>query len=137
MTEDEIVDYIDLCNTKALEQGYESLSELERIAHLVSSADFEINLGGMFGFYYNSAGNRALATIEVLEKIGASAAANAIRQSITLFPKQSWLPDREYRQDVLITLGDDPFNSFEDIYQEQDSGVWDLLVHYIRDNFPG
>jgi hypothetical protein len=85
------------CDTKAQRIGLEHLALTERVVVLVSRANFEIELGGLSGFFYNSAGDYAAETVPALEAVGAEHASTALRAAIALFPGGSSPPDREQR----------------------------------------
>ena len=52
------------CDAKAQRIGLARLTAVERVVVLVSCANFEIELGGLDSFYYNSAGDEAVPTAE-------------------------------------------------------------------------
>jgi hypothetical protein len=85
------------CDAKAQRIGLAHLAPAERVVVLVSRANFEIELGGLSGFFYNSAGNYAAETVPALEAVGAEHASAALGAAIALFPGGSSPPDREQR----------------------------------------
>src|SRR5207245_901870 len=85
------------CDAKMSRHGLSSLSDAERNATLVSRADFELELGGFTGFWYNSASDYAIEMAAALDAIGASNAAKGMRQACSLFPKGAPSRDREER----------------------------------------
>jgi len=80
------------------------LSTTERIVVLVSRANFEVELGGLSAFFYNSAGNYAAETLLALETVGAVHAAAALRAAMALFPGGSPAADRERRYTAWRTV---------------------------------
>lgn len=74
------------CDAKAQRIGLARLTSIERVVVLVSRANFEIELGGLDAFYYNSAGDEAVATVAALEAVGATHAASTLREANDLFP---------------------------------------------------
>lgn len=111
----------------------DALTELEKVAALVSAVDFEISLGGLAGFYYNSSGNQCLETVAALETIGANKAAVALLRSVQLFPNTTRVSQRDYRQEHLLDLSDE-FRAIEAEYEKQDPSVWELLTSYVNEN---
>jgi hypothetical protein len=104
------------CDAKAQRVGLADLSPPERIVVLVSRANFEIELGGLDAFYYNSAGDEAVPTVAALEAVGATGAASTLRMANGLFAAGSPPHDREKRFDALEVvrkLPDRPLASLE------------------------
>jgi hypothetical protein len=89
------------CDAKAQRVDLACLTAAERIVVLVSRANFEIELGGLDTFYYNSAGDEAVPTVAALESVGATQAALALREANALFPGGSPPRDRGKRFDAL------------------------------------
>jgi len=85
------------CDEKAQRVGLPALTDTELIVVLVSWANFEIELGGMSAYFYNSASDHAAETVLALEVIGAKKAASALRAAMDKFPGGSPPTDRERR----------------------------------------
>ncbi|MFO0899102.1 MAG: DUF4375 domain-containing protein [Pirellulales bacterium] len=85
------------CDEKAQRVGLAGLTEAERVVVLVSRANFEVELGGLSSFFYNSAGNHAAETVPALEAVGATKAAAALRTAMDKFPGGCPPADRELR----------------------------------------
>src|SRR6478672_7957320 len=85
------------CDAKAVRVGLSRLNSIERVVVLVSRANFEIELGGLDAFYYNSAGDEAVPTVDALEAVGATHAASTLREANDLFPGGSPPRNREKR----------------------------------------
>lgn len=98
--------------------GLEQLSEAEKVASLVSYVDFEVALGGLDSFYYNSAGDEAVHTVAALEAIGATRAASALRSANALFPGGSTPRDRGDRFDGLLVVRKLPGKPLEILERE-------------------
>jgi hypothetical protein len=98
------------CMEKAQRVGLAALTEIERVVVLVSSANFEIDLGGLSAFFYNSCGDHAADTIPALEKVGAIRASAALRAAMGKFPGGVPPTDRDLRyagwQQVHSSLGE-------------------------------
>jgi hypothetical protein len=69
------------CDAKAHRLGLYRLTTPEQIVVLVSRANFEFELGGLDVFYYNSAGDEAVPTVDALEAVGATQAASTLREA--------------------------------------------------------
>jgi len=74
------------CDAKARRIGLAHLSATERVVVLVAIANFDVELGGLSSFFYNSAGDHAAETVTALETVGATRAAAALRAAIAKFP---------------------------------------------------
>jgi hypothetical protein len=85
------------CDAKAERVGLSRLTPTERVVVLVSRANFEVELGGLDSFFYNSAGGEAVPTVAALEAVGATRAAAALRTANALFPGGSPPRGREER----------------------------------------
>lgn len=99
------------CDEKARRVGLAALTEPERVVVLVSRANFEIELGGLSAFFYNSAGDSAAETVSGLEAVGAIRAAAALRTAMGKFPGGAPPTERELRyaggwQNVLGSLSE-------------------------------
>ena len=85
------------CDAKVQRVGLAALTDAERVVVLVSWANFEIELGGLSAYFYNSASDHAAETVLALEVIGAKKAASALRAAMAKFPGGSPPTDRERR----------------------------------------
>lgn len=85
------------CDEKAQRVALAALTEGERVVVLVSRANFEVELGALSSFFYNSAGDHAAETVLALEAVGATKAAAALRTAMTKFPGGCPPADRELR----------------------------------------
>jgi hypothetical protein len=98
------------CDEKAQRLGLAALTETERVVVLVSRANFEIELGGLSSFFYNSAGDQASATVMALNTVGAVRAASAVKSAMAKFPGGDPPTERELRfagwREVLGSLGE-------------------------------
>ena len=57
--------------------GFDSLSPDERIVFVIADGEFEINLGGVWGYLHNSSGNNLTELVIALGKIGANETSQA------------------------------------------------------------
>lgn len=122
------------CDAKAQRVGLKRLTKAERVVVLVSRANFEIELGGLDTFYYNSAGDEAVATVAALETVGATHAASTLREANALFPGGSPLRDREERfvgLQAVRQLPKSPLDSLERKFGRDDPDGFERLCSYI------
>ena len=119
------------CDTKAQRVGFAYLTEAERVVVLLSRANFEIEMGGLSSFFYNSAGDYAAETVSALEVVMATRAAAALRAAMAKFPGGAPPTERELRyaggwQQILESLG--PLDS--EFYNEEPD-VFSRLCSFI------
>jgi hypothetical protein len=74
----------------------------QEITVLVDALEGEVNNGGFHQFFYNNAGDNTMETIQALETIGATKAADIVKRAAGMFPNRIPPKDRFARQDVLI-----------------------------------
>lgn len=123
------------CDAKARRLGLKRLSEVERVVVLVSRANCEIELGGVDAFYYNTAGDEAVPTVEALEAVGATAAASALREANALFPRRSPSRDREKRfvgLEAIRKRPERPLKSLQEKFHSESPDVFSRLCDYIE-----
>lgn len=123
------------CDAKAQRVGLASLTEVERVVVLVSRANFEIELGGLDSFYYNSAGDEAAPTVVALQAIGATQAASTLREANSLFPGGVPPRDREKRfaaLQVIRKLPRRPLTSLEKKVIRDEPDVFSCLCRFIE-----
>jgi len=125
---------IDECDSKRQQYGFEKLNDSERVVSLVSYFHYELEMGGIDGFYYSSAGDYAVETVWALEQVGATHAAKALKQINALFAGGAPPKDQGPRQEDLerlSSLADDPFEELEEEFLSDDPGVWERLEKFI------
>jgi len=122
------------CDAKRQQYGFEKLNDSERVVSLVSYFQYELEFGGIDGFYYNSAGDYAVETVWALEQIGAIHAAKVLKRINALFPGGVPAKDQGTRQEDLERLSnepDDPFEELEEEFLSDDPGMWECLEKFI------
>ena len=123
------------CDAKAERLGLQALTETERTIVLVSQANFEIELGGLSSFYYNTRGNLAFETVGALQAVGAVRAAGAVQTANALFPGGKPPKNHEPRYEAwrgLIRSGTDPLGPLDDEFYAEDPDVFSRLCTYIE-----
>ncbi len=123
------------CDAKAQRVGFARLTPAERVVVLVSRASFEIELGGLDSFFYNSAGDYAVPTVAALEAIGATRAAAALRDANALFPRGSPPRDREERfagLEVVRILAGRPLAALGREFERDEPDMFSRLCMFIE-----
>ncbi|NDJ75862.1 MAG: DMP19 family protein [Chloroflexi bacterium] len=123
--------------TDAIRQwlGFEQLNDAERVISLISSARFEIIMGGLDGFYYHPAGDYGPETVWAYEQIGAKDAAGIIRQANELFPREMFGMGVAMRSPEWYSILDDAKDQLEALTNRflalDENLIDDLLANYI------
>lgn len=123
------------CNSKAQLFGVASLNPVERTIYMATWAEFEITLGEIDTFYYNSAGNDAVEMVSALRSIGALQAAEALEAANALFPNGAPSRSREQRFDELLQVRDlpgDQLSTLTSAYYKQSPGVHYMVERFIE-----
>lgn len=129
MPTEDAADVIDACHERETASGFELLSDQEKVIVLASAIDFEVMLGGMHGYFFNSAGNRAQEALDALNVIGATHAASALREALAEFPDAGRARDREYRQNY-ISRNETHLSVYALRFDDQTPSVRELLEQY-------
>lgn len=125
---------INRCDAKRQQYGFEKLNDSERVVSLVSYLHYEVEIGGIDVFYYNSAGDYAVETVWALEQIGANHGAKALKRVNALFPGGVPAKDQSTRQEDLERLSsqpDDPFEELEEEFLSDETSIWERLEKFI------
>ena len=129
-------DFIDAALEREQREGFDVLSAPEQTVCTISTVEFEVNLGGAFGWLHNSAGDRLPSLPHVFGRIGAvrlSQAAARLNSTLAMYCDPT---DRLQRQEVLAHLPDDlrqNMTEFEAALAEEDYGT--LLEQYVVGDF--
>jgi Domain of unknown function (DUF4375) len=119
------------CSDKAERVGLAGLNAAERVVHLASWANFEIENGGMWQFFDNSAGDHAAETVTALETVGAVRAAAALKAAMAGFPGGSPSADREERFAGLQAVSES-LNSFDREFYAESPDVFSRVCSFIE-----
>src|SRR5262245_26824721 len=84
-------------------ERFADLSPSEQVFILVWEVEAEVNNGGFNQFFFNSAGDRASATVAALRTIGAERMASIVDRANASFPDGPPV-DRSIRQELLETI---------------------------------
>jgi hypothetical protein len=99
---------------------------------LVEALEAEINNGGFDQFFFNSAGDKTLETIEALTAIGAAHTAAIVRSAADKFPRGRPPQDRDARQALLeeISPDGDAFSDEDEAFLEYREDLAALVTRY-------
>jgi hypothetical protein len=106
---------------KINKNGYDSLSQVEKVLHHVYWLESEVNNGGFHQYFSNSSGDYAFETPEACKEIGAPYTASLVDNANNIFPngkppsdwqqRNNWL--NENGETIKKTLGDIDNKFFE------------------------
>ena len=116
--------------------GFESLTEAERIVFSVWGAAGQIENGGFDQFFYNSSGDFALEAASALEAIGAIRKAAVLKRAFALFPGGRPPRDRNERIKVLDDISgaadEDAFDALNQEFYAAPENTDLLLAAYVE-----
>jgi len=117
--------------------GYDKLTRPEKVFVCVWGLEGEVNNGGFDQYYFNSAGDHALDSVESLEAIGAKHTANLVRQANALFGEAGPSADRFARQKQLHAFADaktKKMNEIDEEFFKYKDKLGQLLEAYVAKN---
>lgn len=132
----DILETVRALQEKEVQLGYDALAAHERVVVDVAALEAEVNNGGLEQFFFNSAGDRVAATIDALESIGASRAAEIVKQACQLFPGGQPKADRDLRQDQLEHLDPNSFESLDERFYSYPDPLEELVEAYWEKTAP-
>jgi len=130
---DYVLSTIDPSLSKYISYGPAELHGLELIGVGIWTLEAEVNNGGFDQYYFNSAGDLAVPTVQSLLIIGAKNTASLLSAANAEFPDAAPPVDRSERQNLLEKIGEHArFGALDtEFYQDQDSRI-SLLAQYLR-----
>lgn len=118
---------------KYLDHGVAALSAKEIVGVGVWLLEAEVNNGGFDQYYFNSAGELAVPTIEALRTIGAHCTASLLTAANAEFPNAVPSIDRNLRQEQLDAIRSTArFNALEEAFYQGTENLTTLLALYLR-----
>lgn len=118
---------------RVVERGYKALSSAEQTIHVIFRLEAEVNNGGFHQYYFNSAGDHALAAPAALLRIGARRAAALVREANEAFPEPGPSPQRETRIQQLEQLpAEGRFEQLDDRFYQYPEDLQRLLAAFAR-----
>ncbi len=134
-------DYLSRMGSAAInadaEGRFTELTKPEQVYVCVSWVEAEVNNGGFDQFFYNSAGNHALETVEALDLIGANHTAEIVRRANGRFGESGPSQVRIERQAQLEKITGNSEGAFDDLdeaFYEYKDDLGALLKAYVKAN---
>ncbi len=125
----------DITCMKGIREGYDALTDDEKVVFLVSGLEAEVNNGGFDQFFFNSVGNYALETLEILRMIGSLEATELLENAIrVVFGEEMPNSDREERWEELEQLSEEQkekLNEIDNKFFSLKEPLFELVVNYI------
>jgi hypothetical protein len=87
-----------------LNKEIQEIMDPQEVVALIDALEDEVNNGGFHQFFYNSAGDNTMETIQALEVVGALTMADIVKRAAAKFPGKMPPKDRFARQDILLGL---------------------------------
>lgn len=130
---DYVLERIDPWITKYISSGPQALSLLEAVGVGVWMLDAEVNNGGFDQYYFNSAGDLAIQTVEALRTVGAVKSAVLLACANNEFPEALPPIDRTERQRVLDEVREIArFAALErEFYRDEENRI-SLLASFLK-----
>ncbi|WP_449437080.1 DMP19 family protein [Pedobacter steynii] len=113
------------------------LSQPQRNFHYIQELEREVNNGGFYQYFFNSAGDYTNDTIPALNAISAFKTALILQKAIDQFPDQSVPKHRATRQHILDQIETEASAIWEELTQEffkYEDDLNDLNIKYIKVN---
>ncbi len=120
---------------KQINEGYEALSESERVIYHVFTLEGDVNLGGFELLFYGSGGDYILEAVESLRRIGSTTTLALVSRAIGVFGPIPPSSDREARQaqvDALPEAASDEWERLDQAFFNPEESLADLVVNYIE-----
>lgn len=130
-------DDVERIMTLGSEHGVAELNPVERTVFVISNADFEVNLGGVSGYLYNTAGDHVELLPAAFEAIGCTVLASRSKKLLDVLTALGCVPsDRSLRWET-IQSGDDrieqAMDDLERAIQDQEEDYGQALIDYHTD----
>jgi hypothetical protein len=107
----------------------------ERILLCVYWLYEEVGNGGFHQYFFNSAGDNALETLQALQTIGATAGVELFKKVLAMFPKEKPPTERTKRHPRLKEIWDERVATLlplDEEYYAKEEGIFALAVKYLR-----
>lgn len=127
-------DDVERIMTRGSEHGISDLSPAERTVFVISSADFEVNLGGVSGYLYNSAGDQLELLPAAFEAIGCKLLASRSKRLVDVLKSAGCiLSDRSMRWETIQSTDEHielAMEALEHAIQDQEEDYGQALMEY-------
>ena len=133
---DYVLMVIDPWVDKFINHGADALVFEEVVGVGVWLLEAEVNNGGFDQYYFNSAGDLAVPTVNALRLIGANRTASMLAAANAEFPNSLPPADRDTRQRALDEICETAkFAALEAEFYQEHEDLTALLAGYLRKNF--
>lgn len=130
---DYVLGRIDPWIDKYISEGPLALTPLEAVGVGVWMLETEVNNGGFDQYYFNSAGDLAIQTVEALKAIGALNTAFLLAAANAEFPGAVPPVDRTERQEVLDQVRESArFAALEKEFYRDEERLLSRLANYLK-----
>jgi hypothetical protein len=127
-------DDVERIMTRGSERGIADLNPAERTVFVISNADFEINLGGVTGYLYNSAGDQLELLPAAFDAIGCKLLASRSKHLADVLLSLGCVPSDRSMRGEMIQSGYDrigrAMDDLESAIQDQEEDYAQALVEY-------
>jgi hypothetical protein len=113
---------------------FDQLTEPEKVFMAVWELEAEVNNGGFDQYYWNSSGDIAYFASTALDAIGATKAAQLVREANSVFPNSQPPKDRTSRQQLVDKARDtlpERLNDFDQRFFEYPDDLTELLYDFV------
>ncbi len=128
-----VMNLINKTTDKYFDKGFAYLSEHEKVLFCVWMLETEVNNGGFNQFYWNSAGDFSIETVESLNKIGAVETSSIVQAANDNFGEAGPPKERINRQEVLEELEDKgalKLDSLDEEFYSYPDDLTELMYQY-------
>lgn len=130
---DYVLGRIDPWIDKYISAGPFALTPIEAVGVGVWMLEAEVNNGGFDQYYFNSAGDLAIQTVEALKAIGALNTASLLAAANAEFPGAMPPVDRTERQEVLDQVRESAeFSALEEEFNRDEEKRLFRLANYLK-----
>lgn len=105
---------------------------VDEVVDLIDALEGEVNNGGFHQYFYNSAGDRTVETIQALEIVGARAMADIVKGAAQKFPFGMPPKNRFERQDILLEAfpSTSAFRELDEAFYKYPDNLAALITKY-------
>ena len=112
-------------------EAYEELTQIQKPAFLVFWYDTEVQNGGHLQYFHNSAGQRAVETLEALTALKMDRQRAILADAIS-FVSENPITEIEAVEDYMAEALDHKFDKFDSRYYRCEPSAMDILEEYLK-----
>ncbi len=115
-------------------RGFDDLRPAERVVWCLDQLETEVNNGGFWQFFANSAGDHARESLEALRAIGAAHTAGLLERAIAVFPGGGPSPSRDLREHQVDALSGEHYalwETLDEAFYRHEDDLTSLLRAYL------